>query len=67
MANGPKFGKPRPPRRFKPAVHLNAKPTRPHRARKRELLDALRQRAIQECESIHDEEEAACFEPNAED
>lgn len=47
MANGPKFGKPGPPRRFKPAVHLNAKPTRPHRVRKGELLDELKRKEAQ--------------------
>ena len=38
MSNGPKFGRPGKP---KLPVRLNAKPTRPHRVRRGELLDAL--------------------------
>lgn len=42
MANGPKFGRPGKPPKL--PVRLNAKPTRPHRVRRGELLDALRRK-----------------------
>lgn len=42
MANGPKFGRPGKPPKL--PVRLNAKPTRPHKVRRGELLDDLRRR-----------------------
>ena len=42
MANGPKFGRPGKPPKL--PVRLNAKPTRPHRVRKGELLAELRKK-----------------------
>ena len=41
MANGPKFGRPGKPPKL--SVRLKAKPTRPHRVRKGELLGELKQ------------------------
>lgn len=42
MSNGPKFGAPKRP--WKPPIRLDAKPTRPHRMRKGELLNELRKK-----------------------